>query len=101
MSTGPIEFARSVGVDVGETEYGGGPGLVQKGDHLEHLDTGERLGILRRSGSSVVEEVEIDEDGVTTIVQTVVALGIDPVTGLTLEEAASEEVRSDSVKPVL
>lgn len=105
MSTGPIEFARSPSQDdKGPTEYGGDAGLIQEGpnaEHLGHLSVDERLGILVRSGSSATDVVTVDEDGATTIVRTVHAEGIDPATGLGLENADSEEVRSDSVKPVL
>lgn len=105
MSTGPIEFARSPIVDdKGPTEYGGDAGLIQKGpknEHLGNLSTDERVGVLLRSGSSATDVVTVDEDGATTIVRTVHAEGIDPVTGLSLVDVASEEVTTDSVKPVL
>jgi hypothetical protein len=105
MSTGPIEFARSVPVDeLGSTEYGGDPGLVAgqpnqtavglsgRGvDHLAHLTTAERLGILQRSKSTSFDEVEVDEDGVTTVTRVVVTDGTDPVTGLALDAADAED----------
>lgn len=105
MSTGPIEFIRSTPVDeLGSTEYGGDPGLVagqpnQTGanlsgrgiDHLAHLKTSERLNILQRSKSTAHEEVEVDEDGVTTVTRVVVADGVDPVTGLTVADADAED----------
>jgi hypothetical protein len=105
MSTGPIEFARSVPVDeLGSTEYGGDPGLVAGAntngavglsgrgvDHLAHLTTTERLGILRRSKSTAFTEVETDEDGVVTETQVVVADGVDPVTGLSIADADAED----------
>jgi len=105
MSTGPIEFARSVPVDeLGSTEYGGDPGLVAGGDtagavglsgrgvdHLAHLTTAERAGVLRRSTSTSFDEVEVDEDGATTVTRVVVADGIDPVTGLSLADADAED----------
>lgn len=105
MSTGPIEFARSVPVDeLGSTEYGGDPGLVQgmpnaKGvglsgrgvDHLAHLTTAERLGVLQRSKSTSFVDVSVDEDGVTTETTVVVSDGIDPVTGLTVADADAED----------
>jgi hypothetical protein len=105
MSTGPIEFARSVPVDeLGSTEYGGDPGLVAgqpnqtavglsgRGvDHLAHLSTAERLGVLHRSKSTAFTEVEVDEDGVTTETVVVVSDGVDPVTGLGLDAADVED----------
>lgn len=105
MSTGPIEFARSVPVDeLGSTEYGGDPGLVAgqpnqsavglsgRGvDHLAHLTTAERLGVLQRSKSTVVVETEVDEDGaVTETIVEVPAVG-DPVTGLSIADADAED----------
>jgi hypothetical protein len=106
MSTGPIEFARSPNVDtLGETEYGGEAGLVQHGpadQHLAHLTTEERRGILVRAQSSVTDVAVVDEDGATLIRRTINATGIDPVTGLdVVANVQSEEVTSDSVKPVL
>jgi hypothetical protein len=111
MSTGPIEFVRSVNVDtLGETEYGGGPGLVQgqpngRGSadaqvHLGRLRTDERRGALVRSKSGASETLEVDEDGAKLIVRTIHAEGVDPVTGLGQEEIGSEEVTGDSVPPV-
>lgn len=104
MTTGPIEFARTPSQDnLGETEYGGGPGLIQhgpNGEHLERLTTDERRGILRRAGSSVRVDRTVDEDGAVTEVHTVIAEGIDPVTGLTLENADAE-VATETTKPVL
>ena len=105
MSTGPIEFIRSTPVDeLGSTEYGGDPGLVAGGntdgavglsgrgvDHLAHLTTSERRGILVRSQSSAFVDVEVDEDGVVTETHGVVADGIDPVTGLSVEDADAED----------
>lgn len=105
MSTGPIEFERSVPVDeMGSTEYGGDPGLVAgmpsvkavglsgRGvDHLAHLTTAERLGILQRSKSTSFDEVEVDEDGVTTVTRVEVSLGVDPVTGLSVADADAED----------
>lgn len=105
MSTGPIEFARSVPVDeLGSTEYGGDPGLVAGAntngavglsgrgvDHLAHLTTTERLGILVRSKSTAAVEVEVDEDGVVTETHVVIADGVDPVTGLGIAEADAED----------
>lgn len=105
MSTGPIEFARSVPVDeLGSTEYGGDPGLIAgqpnqtaiglsgRGvDHLAHLTTAERLGILQRSKSSSFVDVEVDEDGVTTETTVVVSDGVDPVTGLAIADADVED----------
>jgi hypothetical protein len=105
MSTGPIEFERSVPVDeLGSTEYGGDPGLVAgmpnvkavglsgRGvDHLAHLTTAERLGVLQRSKSTAYVEVEVDEDGVTTETHIVAADGIDPVTGLSVADADADE----------
>lgn len=105
MSTGPIEFARSVPVDeLGSTEYGGDPGLVAGADtggavglsgrgvdHLAHLTTAERLGVLQRSKSTSRVDVTVDEDGVTTETIVVVADGVDPVTGLTIADADAED----------
>lgn len=105
MSTGPIEFERSAPVDeLGSTEYGGDPGLIAGAnvngavglsgrgiDHLAHLTTTERLGVLRRSKSTGFTEVEVDEDGVVTETNVVVADGIDPVTGLTIADADAED----------
>lgn len=105
MSTGPIEFIRTVPVDeLGSTEYGGDPGLVAGAntngavglsgrgvDHLAHLTTAERLGVLQRSKSTSFDEVEVDEDGVTTVTRIVALGGVDPVTGLTLEDADVED----------
>lgn len=105
MSTGPIEFARSVPVDdMGSTEYGGDPGLVagqpnNRGvgvsgravDHLAHLTTAERLGVLQRSKSTSFVDVEVDEDGVTTETVVVVSDGVDPVTGLGVGDADAED----------
>lgn len=112
MSTGPIEFIRTEHVDtMGESEYGGGPGLVQgqpngRGSvdaavHLARLTTVERRGVLVRAKSSASEEEFVDEDGARLIVRTVHAEGVDRLTGLTVEDVASEEVTSDSVSPVL
>lgn len=113
MSTGPIEFVRAENVDsMGETEYGGGPGLVQgqpngrqpaeAAEHLSALTTAERRGALVRSKSGASEVEEVDEDGARLIVRTVHADGVDPVTGLSVDEhVASEEVTGDSIKPVL
>jgi hypothetical protein len=105
MSTGPIEFERSPNVDeLGSTEYGGDPGLVQgmpnvnavglsgRGvDHLSHLTTAERLGILKRSKSYAYDEVVVDEDGATTVIHHEVTDGIDPVTGLSVDVADADE----------
>lgn len=100
MSTGPIEFASAVGVDdMGPTEYGGDPGLIQGNEHLGRLTTSERRGILVRAKSSASEVVEVDEDGATLIVRTIHAEGVDPVSGLTVQDVASEEVTDDSVEP--
>lgn len=108
MSTGPIEFSRSIPVDeLGPTEYGGDPGLVAgqpnntavglsgRGvDHLAHLTTAERLGILQRSRSTVETVVEVDEDGATTeTIVEVPAVG-DPVTGLSIADADAEDAVS-------
>jgi hypothetical protein len=105
MSTGPIEFARSVPVDsLGSTEYGGDPGVVQgqpnqtatglsgRGvDHLAHLTTAERLKILQRSRSTAFTDVVVDEDGVTTETRVDVPGGVDPVTGLDVGAADVED----------
>ena len=105
MSTGPIEFARSVPVDeLGSTEYGGDPGLVagapnNRGvglsghgvDHLAHLTTAERLGVLQRSKSTAYTDVEVDEDGMTTETLVVVTDAVDPVTGLSVSDADAED----------
>lgn len=105
MSTGPIEFIRSTPVDdLGSTEYGGDPGLVAGGDpggavglsgrgvdHLAHLKTSERLGIAHRAKSSAHDEVSVDEDGVVNVQQVLVNDGIDPVTGLTVDDADIED----------
>lgn len=106
VSTGPIEFSRTVGVDtMGPTEYGGDPGLIQSGpndEHLSRLTTAERRGILVRAKSTSSEETFVDEDGATLIVRTIDAEGVDPATELTIEDNVdSEEITSDSVKPVL
>jgi len=110
MSTGPIDFGGSMIDDLGPTEYGGEPGLiagqlngsrtVDSIAHLDRLSTSERRGILVRARSTASEEVEVDEDGVTTIVRTIHAEGVDPATGLSLENVDSEEVTGDSVPPV-
>lgn len=105
MSTGPIEFARSVPVDeLGSTEYGGDPGLVAGSpgvvgvglsgrgvDHLAHLTTAERRGILVRSRSTAFTETAVDEDGAITETVVVVADGVDPVTGLSVADADAED----------
>lgn len=106
MSTGPIEFARSVPVDeLGPTEYGGNSGLVagqpetygavgipaESVQHLAHLTTAERLNILQRSKSTARVDVEVDEDGAVTETIVVVADGVDPVTGLGVDAADAED----------
>lgn len=105
MSTGPIEFSRSANVDdLGSTEYGGDPGLIQgmpnsnavgvsgrAVDHLAHLTTAERLGVLQRSKSTAGVDVEVDEDGMVIETQFVVANGVDPVTGLSVADADAED----------
>lgn len=105
MSTGPIEFSRTVNVDnLGETEFGGDAGMIQRGpngEHLEHLTTAERRGILRRAGSYQTIERTEDEDGAVTEVHTIHADGIDPVTGLTVDDNAEPELAAESTKPVL
>jgi hypothetical protein len=55
------------------------------------LTTAERLGVLRRSKSTSFDEVEVDEDGVTTITRVDVLGGTDPVTGLTVSDADVED----------
>lgn len=105
MSTGPIEFVRAEPVDdLGSTEYGGDPGLIQgqpklnaaglsgKGvDHLAHLTTAERLQVLKRTKSHAFVDVTVDEDGATTVVHGTVVDGIDPKTGLTVEDADADD----------
>ena len=105
MSTGPIEFERSTPVDeLGSTEYGGDPGLIAGGDpggavglsgrgvdHLAHLRTSERLGIMHRSTSTAFDEEVVDEDGVVTVTHVVVADGVDPLTGLSVADADAED----------
>jgi hypothetical protein len=69
-----------------------GVGLSGRGvDHLAHLTTVERLGVLQRSKSTSFVDVSVDEDGVTTETTVVVSDGIDPVTGLTVADADAED----------
>jgi hypothetical protein len=67
-------------------------GLSGRGvDHLAHLTTAERLGVLQRSKSSARVDVSVDEDGVTTETHVVVSDGVDPVTGLSVDDADAED----------
>lgn len=77
MTEGPIDFlGEDRHVDVGETEFGGGPGLVQGRDHVP--SSSEVRGMAVRA-NPVYETTLVDGREVTQVVAD--SPGVDPVTG--------------------
>lgn len=64
----------------GESEYGGGPGLVQVGPDGRELYGGEKLGVITRAGK------EIERTAGASLVDD----AVDPVTKITVTEAQAD-----------